>query len=114
MTENQIKRLEQVFQYMNEKPSRKACKAMHGLVEEGDEKIKEHADSDVKDAALIAAAQKVEHYEISAYGTARTYAQMMGHDQVAMLLQQTLEEESRTDEMLTRLAENNINLKAMM
>lgn len=112
-TEVHIQRLDQVFAALGEKPSRKACKAMQGLVEEGEEVIKEKMDPDVKDAALIAAGQKVEHYEIAAYGTMRTFAQQMGHDQVAQMLQTTLDEEGTTDKKLTMLAESAINWKAM-
>jgi len=110
-TQSQISRLEQVFEMLGQKPSRKACKGMQGLIEEGNEMMKENADSDVRDAGLIASAQKVEHYEISAYGTLRTYANLLGHHQAADLLQQTLDEEAQTDEMLTQIA-SKVNVQA--
>lgn len=105
MTEKQIKRLEQVFEALDQKPSRKTCKGMQGLIKEGSEIISEKMDSDVRDAALITAAQKVEHYEIASYGSVRTFANLMGHDRAAKLLQQTLDEEGQTDEKLTQIAE---------
>jgi ferritin-like metal-binding protein YciE len=110
-TEGQIKRLEEVFSILGEKPSRKTCKAMEGLVKEGDELLKEKADAEVLDAGLIAAAQKVEHYEMASYGTARTYANILGHKNAADLLQTTLDEEGNTDKKLTKIAET-INQKA--
>lgn len=111
-TENQIRRLEQVFELVGKKATRKSCKAMKGLIEEGEELLKEDAEPEVLDAGLIAAAQKVEHYEISAYGTLRTYARQLGLTEAAQLLQQTLDEESMTDEKLTQLAESSINVQA--
>lgn len=111
-TQNQIKRLEQAFQMMGYKATSKTCHAMKGLVEEGSEVISAKGDPAVKDAALIAAAQRVEHYEISGYGTARTFAQRIGRDDVAQLLQQTLKEEEATDKKLTQLAESSVNLQA--
>jgi len=112
-TEEHIKRLDQLFQHMNAKPGRKKCKGMEGLLTEGDELMKEeNADPDVVEAGLIAAAQKVEHYEISGYGTLRTYARMLGMDEAVKLLQQTLDEESQTDEKLTQIAEKRVNIKA--
>jgi ferritin-like metal-binding protein YciE len=111
-TEGHIRRLEQVFQSMGERPTRKPCKAMKGLVEEGDEVMKEDANPDVRDAALIAAAQRVEHYEIAAYGTVRTFAQELGLDSVADLLQQTLDEEGDADRKLTQIAQRRVNEKA--
>lgn len=111
-TENQISRLEQVFEVMGQKATRKTCKAMKGLVEEGDELMKEDAEPEVLDAGLIAAAQKVEHYEIASYGTVRTYAELLGLNEAVDLLQQTLDEEANTDEKLTQLAESSINLQA--
>lgn len=111
-TENQIRRLEQVFETMGKKATRKTCKAMKGLVEEGEEILKEDADPSVRDAGLIAAAQKVEHYEMAGYGTVRTYARMLGMTEAANLLQQTLDEEGMTDEKLTQLAESSVNVQA--
>ena len=111
-TENQIRRLEQVFDSMGKKATRKTCKGMKGVIEEGNEILEEDADATVKDAGLISAAQKVEHYEIAGYGTARTYARMLGMTDAANLLQQTLDEEGMTDEKLTQLAESSINVQA--
>lgn len=111
-TEEQIKRLEQVFEIIDKKPTRKSCKAMKGLVEEGQEMMKEDMDPEVKDAALISSAQRVEHYEIAAYGCLRTWAELLGMKDAKKLLQTTLDEEGKTDEKLTRLAETSINVKA--
>ncbi|HTG42899.1 MAG TPA: ferritin-like domain-containing protein [Verrucomicrobiae bacterium] len=111
-TEEQISRLERIFEELGEKPKGKKCKAMQGLVEEGKEMMEEDADQDVMDAGLICAAQKVEHYEIASYGCLRTYAEMLGFDDQADLLQETLDEEKDTDENLTELAVSCINLEA--
>jgi len=111
-TQGQVSRLEQVFKLLNKTPRSKTCEAMKGLVAEGDEVISASGDADVKDAALIAAAQRVEHYEIAGYGTVRTFAQRLGHNEAARLLQQTLDEEADTDKKLTSLAEKAINPRA--
>jgi len=111
-TENQVSRLEQAFKILGKSARSKTCEAMKGLVAEGDEVISASGDPDVKDAALIAAAQRVEHYEIAGYGSARTFAQRLGRNDVARLLQQTLDEEGATDKKLTSLAEQSVNLKA--
>jgi ferritin-like metal-binding protein YciE len=111
-TNGQIERLEQVFQLFGLKPKGKPCKAMEGLVEEGKEIMQEKAEPPVMDAALISAAQKVEHYEIGSYGTLATFAKMIGRKDAASLLKQTLDEEKSTDALLTRIAERNINFKA--
>lgn len=111
-TEEQIKRLEQVFDIIGKKPARKTCKGMKGLIEEGEEMIKEKPDPEVLDAALIAAAQRVEHYEMAAYGCLRTYAVHLDMPDAQMLLQTTLDEEGDTDKKLTQLAEKDINVKA--
>ena len=111
-TQEHVTRLEQVFEELGEKPKRKTCEAMKGLLEEGKEMMNEDAADDVKDAGLIAAAQKVEHYEIATYGTLRTYAEMLGFDEQADLLQETLDEEKDTDDNLTELAVSCINLEA--
>lgn len=104
-TREHAHRIEQIFQELEEgKPTGKTCKAMKGLVKEGKETINEDATSEVKDAALIAAAQRVEHYEIAGYGTVRNFAQIMGHTNAAKLLQTTLDEESATDKKLTDAA----------
>lgn len=110
-TEKQIERLEAVFKQLGESPKGKRCKAMAGLIEEGSEIIEKDGDEATKDAALIAAAQKVEHYEIAGYGTVRTYAVLLGHDEAANLLQETLDEEGAADKKLSELAEN-INAEA--
>jgi ferritin-like metal-binding protein YciE len=112
VTEEQVRRLETIFDDLGQKPSGKKCKGMEGLIEEGEEILSEDADPDVRDAALIAAAQRVEHYEIAAYGTARTYARQLGFDKHVELLQRTLDEEGQTDERLTKLAESRINTDA--
>lgn len=111
-TEMHIRRLEQAFELLGEKATRKTCKAMKGLVEEGSEVIEEKMDADVKDAALIAAAQRVEHYEIAGYGAARTFAQTLGKNDVAALLQENLDEEGKADKKLTQIAESRVNEKA--
>jgi ferritin-like metal-binding protein YciE len=110
-TKDQVERLEQIFKALGESPKGKKCKAMEGLVEEGKELMEEDAEPEVMDAALIAAAQRVEHYEIAGYGCVRTYAQLLGETQAAKLLQQTLDEEGKTDQALTKLAEK-INVDA--
>lgn len=111
-TEGQVKRLDQVFQILQEKSKGKKCLAMEGLVNEAKEHMSEDMDDDTMDAALIGMAQKIEHYEIAGYGTARTYAKLLGHKDVQRLLQQTLDEEGKTDKLLTQLAESSINLEA--
>jgi ferritin-like metal-binding protein YciE len=111
-TENQIRRLEQVFDTMGKKATRKSCKGMKGLLEEGEEILKEDAADDVRDAGLIAAAQKVEHYEMAGYGAVRTYAKMLGMREAADLLQQTLDEEGNANKKLTQIAESNVNGQA--
>jgi len=111
-TQNHVTRLEQVFRHLGKSASSKTCDAMKGLISEGEEAINASGDADVKDAALIAAAQRVEHYEIAGYGTARTFAQQLGKQDAARLLQQTLDEEAATDRKLTDLAETSINFRA--
>jgi ferritin-like metal-binding protein YciE len=112
-TQGQIQRLEQIFQTLEKSPRGKKCGGMEGLLEEGKEVMSEDIDPEVLDAALIAAAQKVEHYEISAYGTARAYARLLGDNAAVDLLTRTLEEEVGADEKLTHLAESGINVEAM-
>ena len=111
-TQRQVKRLERIFRQLGESPRGKKCKGMEGLIEEGQDLIKERPEPEVLDAGLIAAAQRVEHYEIAAYGTARTYAQQLGMPEQASLLQETLDEEGQTDKLLTALAESSINIEA--
>lgn len=113
VTQGQVKRLEKVFEALDEKPKGKTCLGMKGLVEEAREIMSEDAGDDVLDAAIIAAAQKAEHYEIAAYGTARTYAEMLGNEEAARLLQQTLDEEGEADKRLTALAEQLVNVEAV-
>ena len=110
-THEHIARLDRAMELLEASPKGKTCKAMKGLIAEGEEKIKEDASPAVKDAALIGAAQKVEHYEIAGYGTVRTYAELLGEDEVVSLLQETLDEEAETDRKLTQLA-SSLNLKA--
>lgn len=112
VTEGHARRLEQITKAMGTSPRGKKCAGMEGLLEEGKELLQEKADSDVLDAGIIAAAQGVEHYEMAGYGTARTWAQMLGDSKAAGLLQQTLDEERQADKTLTRLAERYINAKA--
>jgi ferritin-like metal-binding protein YciE len=111
-TEGQIERLEQVFKLLGMPAKGKRCDGMAGLIEEGNKLMSENADPAVMDAALISAAQKVEHYEIASYGCVCTYAEMLGYEQAHDLLGQNLEEEETTDEKLTVLAESVINLEA--
>ncbi|MGQ0714322.1 MAG: YciE/YciF ferroxidase family protein [Gemmatimonadaceae bacterium] len=111
-TERQLKRLEQVFDELGESPRGKKCIGMEGLIEEGQELIKEKPEPDVLDAGLIARAQHIEHYEIAGYGTVRTYARTLGSERQAQLLQETLDEEGQTDKLLTQLAESSINFEA--
>jgi len=111
-TREQAVRLEQVCQELGEKPRGKKCKAIEGLIEEGKELMGEDAEPSVLDAGLIAAAQKVEHYEIAGYGCACTWAEQLGLDRAVKPLRQTLDEEKATDERLTRLAEEEINQQA--
>jgi len=111
-TEEQISRLEQVFEAIEEKPQGKKCAAIEGILEEGQEIIKEYKGSPALDAGMLAAAQAVEHYEISRYGTLKAWAEEMGLDEAAQLLGETLEEEEATDEALTELAEAAVNIAA--
>lgn len=112
-TEEHVRRIETIAKQLNFKPDGKKCKGMEGLLAEGEELIKEKADKEVLDAGLIAAAQKVEHYEISGYGTARAYAQILGEPECAQTLKLTEDEEGQTDKTLTKLAEQGINAEAM-
>src|ERR1700735_2137467 len=110
-TKGHVQRLEQIFADLEQKPTGKKCKGMEGLVKEGKEMIEEQ-EGEVLDAGLISAAQRVEHYEIAAYGCVRTYAQLLGDDEAMSLLDETLKEEKETDAKLTELAEN-INVEAL-
>lgn len=112
VTKTHVARLEKIFQGLGEKPTGKTCKAMKGLVEEGKEVIEEDGDPSVLDAALIGAAQRVEHYEMAGYGVVRTFARHLGEDKAADLLQTTLDEEGEADKKLTGIAEGSINTRA--
>jgi ferritin-like metal-binding protein YciE len=111
-TKGHVERVEKVMEIMGMPVKSKTCKAMQGIIEEGKEVMGEDAEDDVMDAALIGAAQKVEHYEIASYGTLCTYAELLGLQDAKRLLGQNLEEEKRTDQKLTQLAESVINLEA--
>ena len=111
-TKEHVERLEGIFEQLGKRPTGKTCKAMQGLVEEGNELMQEDAEPEVLDAGLIAAAQRVEHYEIAGYGTVRAYAKLLGDEQAAKVLQQTLDDEGETDKLLTQIAESSINVEA--
>jgi ferritin-like metal-binding protein YciE len=112
VTRKQVERLERIFKDLEESPRGKKCHGMEGLLEEGKELIAEKPEPDVLDAGLIAKAQHVEHYEIAGYGTVRSWAQQLGFDRHAELLQATLDEEGEANEALTQLAESSINIEA--
>lgn len=111
VTRRQAERLEQIFENMGEKAKAQKCKGMAGVIEEGSELLKEAEDEDVRDAAIIASAQKVEHYEMAGYGTVRTWATLLGEDDAVNLLEETLNEEKEADQKLTEIAES-INIEA--
>lgn len=111
-TKGHVERLEQIFSALDESPKGRKCAGMEGLVEEGEEVIKDQSDSDALDSGLVASAQRVEHYEIAGYGTVRTFAELLGEEEAVNLLQQTLDEEKETDEKLTELAKE-VNAQAM-
>jgi ferritin-like metal-binding protein YciE len=112
-TKEHVARLEQVFELLGRKPQAKKCEAMEGLIAEGQEVVADtDEDTAVRDAGIIIASQKIEHYEISAYGSLRTLANVMGHSQVAKLLEQTLKEEKNADSLLTEVAESTVNEEA--
>ncbi len=112
-TQQHVQRLEQIFEELDETPKGKTCHGMKGLIEEASEVLEEDGEDSVLDAAMIVAAQKVEHYEIASYGSARTFANLLGNDEAAELLQSTLDEESETNENLNQLAENIVNPDAL-
>ena len=112
-TTGHVARLEQLFEQLDESPKGKTCHAMKGLIEEGSEILEEEGEDSVLDAGMIVAAQKVEHYEIASYGSVRTFANLLGKDEEAKLLQATLDEESETNEILNRLAETIVNPEAV-
>ena len=111
-TQEHVDRLEEIFDKLGQSPKGKKCKAMEGLIEEGSEILEAEGENSVIDAGIIAAAQKVEHYEIASYGTVRAFANMLGEEDAAELLQQTLDEEGETDQRLTELAEEIVNVEA--
>jgi ferritin-like metal-binding protein YciE len=111
VTKSQATRLDQIFNALGEKAKGEKCKGIEGVIKEGSDLIEDIDDPDVRDAAIIAAAQRVEHYEMAGYGTARTYATLLGEDEATQLLQQTLEEEKEADQALTALA-SEINVSA--
>jgi ferritin-like metal-binding protein YciE len=112
-TEGHVNRLEQIFKELGQTARGKKCKGMEGLLEEGKEILEEDGEPAVIDAALISAAQRVEHYEIAAYGCLRTYAQLLGYSQAEKLLQQTLAEEEAADKKLTQIGESSVNNAAV-
>ena len=111
-TEGHVERLEQIFEMLGERAGGKKCKGMEGLIEEAKELLEEDASEEVLDAGMISKAQHVEHYEMAGYGSVRTYARQLGLDEQADLLQQTLDEEAKADELLTQIAESSVNLDA--
>ena len=113
ITEKQVERLETIFNEINERPTGHKCVGMEGLIAEGEEALKDFKDGDVLDAAIIASAQRVEHYEMAGYGTVRSMANMLGFDKHADMLQQTLNEEGEADHLLSGLAERVVNIDAM-
>ncbi len=111
-TKQHASRLEHMFAGIREKASGETCEAMKGLIKEGEQIIKAQGDADVRDAGLIGAAQRVEHYEMAGYGTARTLARRLGENEIASVLQQTLNEEGEADKKLTSIAESQVNMGA--
>ena len=111
-TRGHVSRLERVFEMHGEEPKKQKCKGMQGILEEGDEMIGKDATPAVRDAAIISACQRVEHYEIAAYGTVRTYAKQLGQERAAGVLQETLDEESAANEKLTQIAGTRVNIEA--
>lgn len=111
-TQEQVSRLEQIFELLGQSPRGKKCKGMEGLLEEAGEMLEEEGDDMVRDAGIIAAAQRVEHYEIAAYGSTLAFATLMGHTEIAELLETTLNEEKATDELLSTIAEEEVNVSA--
>jgi ferritin-like metal-binding protein YciE len=111
-TRGQVSRLEQVFSLHGEEPKKQKCKGMQGIIDEGEEMLGKDAVPEVQDAAIISACQRVEHYEIAAYGTVRTYAKQLGQERAANLLEETLREEKAADEKLTKIANARVNVEA--
>jgi ferritin-like metal-binding protein YciE len=113
-TETHVERLEHIFKDLEENPKGKTCHGMKGLIEEGSEILEEEGEESVLDAGIIVAAQKVEHYEMAGYGSVRAFAQLLGQEEAAQLLQTTLDEESKANELLSQLAETTVNAEAVM
>ena len=112
-TKNHVTRIEQIFKHVKESPKGKTCEGMKGLLKEGEERISDGGEAEVLDAGMISAAQRVEHYEIAAYGSARTYAELLGDQEAVRLLNQTLEEEKAADSKLNQIAKTvNVEAKA--
>ncbi|HVX64386.1 MAG TPA: ferritin-like domain-containing protein [Pirellulales bacterium] len=111
-TQRQKQRMERIFELIGHSPQKETCEAMQGLISEGEEIINAEGDPEVKDAALIAAGQRVEHYEMAGYGCARTFAHRLGHHEAGELLQETLNEEGNADKLLSQIAERSVNLHA--
>lgn len=111
-TQEQLRRLDGILAQLDIRPGRKRCAGMQGIIEEGNHLLEEIDDEDAKDAAIVCSAQKVEHYEMAAYGCLRTWAQNLGYEDVAALLQETLDEEGEADKKLTDIAKN-LNLRAV-
>ena len=113
-TETHVERLERIFKGLEENPKGKTCHAMKGLIEEGSEILEEEGEDSVLDAGIIVAAQKVEHYEMAGYGSVRAFAQLLGQEEAAQLLQTTLDEESKANELLNQIAETTVKAEAVM
>ena len=111
-TEGQVERLEQALEKLGARPGRKVCEGMRGLIEEAQSELEDHDKGPILDAVIVGAQQRMEHYEIAAYGTLRTLAQTIGKQDIVSVLQQTLDEEGKTDKLLTKLAEGHINADA--
>jgi ferritin-like metal-binding protein YciE len=112
-TQEQVKKIEKIFSLLEKKPQAKKCEAMDGLIKEGDGIMKDTEKGPQRDAGIISAGQKVEHYEIASYGTLRTFAQTLGLDEAAGILAEILEEEKKADQTLTQVAESTINTEAL-
>lgn len=112
VTRQQVGRLEEIFQRLDESPKGSKCKGMEGIIDEGEDMMGKDAPEQVRDAGIISAAQRVEHYEMAAYGTVRTYALQLGYTDHAELLQKTLNEEGEADKKLTQIAESRVNIEA--
>ena len=111
-TDGQIQRLEQVFEQIGKRASGKTCEAIQGIIAEGQEIMEDYAESDALDAGILASAQAIEHYEISRYGTLKSWAQQLGMTEAVTLIEETLAEEKKTDQLLTQIAESSANQKA--